>query len=89
MCLTSPATVTSVEERGGISIVSVEQADEGQRECITYIDGLKPGDRVLIAGGAIVERLPEHPEPKVSLAGLLIAAFDATHSNQEVPDHER
>jgi len=79
MCLTSPATVLRVSERGGIAVVSVLSADDGERECLTYVEGLMPGDHVLVAGGAIVERLDEDPEP-ISLSSLFIEAYDATHT---------
>jgi len=80
MCLTAPATVVRVEERGGICVVTVRSVDEGVRDCITYVDGLVPGERVLIAGGAIVERVHEVTEAEDSLGALLIEAFDATHA---------
>ncbi len=79
MCLTSPAVVVRVDERGGITVIRVSSPDEGQRDCITYVDGLAPGDRVLIAGGAIVERFEEEAPGPESFADLLIQAFDATH----------
>lgn len=80
MCLTSPATVIRVGERGGITVVAVHSADDGERECLTYVEGLVPGDHVLIAGGAIVERLDDDPEP-ISLSSLFIEAYDATHTS--------
>ena len=79
MCLTSPATVIRVDERGGICVVTVRSPDEGERVCITYVEGLLPGECVLVAGGAIVERADSAPEEDFSLASLLIEAFDATH----------
>lgn len=79
MCLTSPATVIRVAERGGICVVTVLTADEGERDCLTYVDGLEPGERVLIAGGAIVERFDDESAAECSLGSLLIEAFDATH----------
>jgi hydrogenase maturation factor len=79
MCLTSPATVIRVAERGGICVVTVLTPDEGERDCLTYVEGLEPGERVLIAGGAIVERFEEERAEDCSLASLLIEAFDATH----------
>ncbi len=86
MCLTSPAIVTRVEERGGITVVSVRSEDEGVRECITYVHEVEPGDRVLIAGGAIVERLAaQEPVPPASLGALLIEAFDASHTPGRMP----
>lgn len=79
MCLTSPATVVRVGERGGICVVTVTTADEGERECLTYVDGLEPGDRVLVAGGAIVEKSEDLPDEAFSLTAALLEAFDATH----------
>lgn len=79
MCLTTPATVIRVSERGGITVVAVHSADDGERECLTYVYDLEPGDHVLVAGGAVVERLDEDPET-TSLAALFIEAYDATHT---------
>lgn len=79
MCLTSPATVLRLDERGGICIVTVISPDEGERECITYVEGLQPGEHVLLAGGAIVERFEDEPGESPSLGSLLIEAFNATH----------
>jgi len=78
--------VTQVEERGGITVVTVQSPDEGTRQCITYVPELAPGDRVLIAGGAIVERLSaDEPGEPPSFGALLIEAFEASHNRRRNP----
>ena len=81
MCLTTPATVLRVAERGGICVVTVLSPDEGERDCLTYVKDLQPGERVLVTGGAIVERFDEDAACDLPLASLLIEAFDATHQS--------
>ncbi|MGE3074405.1 MAG: hypothetical protein AB7N24_14235 [Dehalococcoidia bacterium] len=81
MCLTTPATVVRTVERGGICVVTVLWPGEGERDCITYVDGVQPGERVRVAGGAIIERVADHVDDQQSLTDLLIEAFDQTHAN--------
>ncbi len=84
MCLSTAGRVASIEERGGILLASVEFEDRPSQLCMSYVAGLMPGDRVLVAGGAVLERIDEEEAlERASFADILLRAFDEVEAVHE------
>jgi len=75
MCVSTAGRVAEVSEVEGI--VTARVVFDGAREqvCLSYIEGVEAGDFVLVAGGAIVERVSaEEAAERGELARALLDA---------------
>jgi hydrogenase maturation factor len=79
MCLGTAGEVVEVMENAGLVMARVQFPAAPEQLCLSYVEALEPGDRVLVSGGAVVERVTEEEaEERNSLAALLIDALRET-----------
>ncbi len=77
MCLGTAGTIVRVETTAGLTMARVEFTFAPPQDCLCYIDDLQVGDRVLVAGGAVLERVTEEEAcERESFGALLLAAWD-------------
>lgn len=77
MCLGTAGTVVKLETRAGLTMARVEFSFAPPQDCLCYIDDLEVGDRVLVAGGAVLERVSEdEAAERDSFGAVLLAAWD-------------
>lgn len=77
MCLGTAGTVVKLETTAGLTMARVEFSFAPPQDCLCYIDDLEVGDRVLVAGGAVLERVSEdEAAERDSFGAVLLAAWD-------------
>lgn len=81
MCTSSPGRVSSIREDGGIVVARVSFDLAPDQTCLSYVDGIAPGDFVLVAGGAVVERISG--EEAAVLSELSAAMLEALAEIQD------
>ncbi len=57
MCTSRPGRVSDLRAEGGIVVARVSFDSAPDQTCLSYVDGIATGDFVLVAGGAVVERI--------------------------------
>lgn len=76
MCISAPGRVIGVRETGGVVTAQVAFEASPEQVCLCYIDSVVVGDLVLVAGGAIVERVTEQEAAeRALLASALLEAL--------------
>lgn len=77
MCLGTAGTVVEVQTTAGLTMARVEFLYAPEQTCLSYVEDLAVGDRVLVAGGAVLERVTEEEAcERASLGAALLEAWD-------------
>lgn len=77
MCLGTAGTIVRLETNAGLTMARVEFSFAPPQDCLCYVDNLAVGDRVLVAGGAVLERVSEEEAvERDSFGALLLVAWD-------------
>jgi hydrogenase maturation factor len=89
MCLGTAGTVVALHEIAGVTMAMVEFPFAPTQNCLSYVDSLVVGERVLVSGGAVLERVTEEEAcERASFGAALLAAWDRLDGQIEVRSEE-
>ncbi|MGD9933217.1 MAG: HypC/HybG/HupF family hydrogenase formation chaperone [Dehalococcoidia bacterium] len=77
MCLGTAGTVVALHESAGLVMATVDFPYAPTMQCLSYVEDLACGDRVLVAGGAVIERVTEEEATERNTFGaMLLGAWE-------------
>ena len=76
MCLSTAGRVVEVQETAGVITARVVFERAPEQTCLSYLEDIRVDELVLVAGGAILERVStEEAEERETFASMLLQAL--------------